>query len=269
MLPQAAPLVRVRKRRIANLDAFLAAFDQVRDTATFSVGWIDALAKGAAAGRGVLETAEFAPAETAMPRREKTRAVPVDFPGFVLNPAAIRAFNEIYYRRVPEAGRERIVPFAKFLYPLDAIHHWNRIYGKRGFYQFQCVLPDATARAGLMTLLSEIAQAGNASFLAVLKTLGREGRGHLSFPMRGYTLALDFPRRAGTDDLVRRLESIVLSNGGRVYLAKDALLSAASLRTMYPKVPRLEEVLARVDPDGVFTSDMARRLGLKPPRAQA
>jgi decaprenylphospho-beta-D-ribofuranose 2-oxidase len=267
MLPQATPFVRVREQRIKNLDAFLAAFAQVRDTATFSVGWIDALAKGGAAGRGILETAEFAPADAAAPRREKTRAVPVDVPGFVLNPAAIRAFNEIYYRRVPGPGRERIVPFAKFLYPLDAIHGWNRIYGKRGFYQFQCVLPDAGARGGLATLLSEISQAGNASFLAVLKTLGRDGRGYLSFPMRGYTLALDFPRRSGTEELVRRLEAITLSHGGRVYLAKDALLSAESLRAMYPKVAQLEQVLARVDPKGIFTSDMARRLAIKPQRA--
>ncbi len=269
LLPQATPLVRVREQRMKNLDAFLAAFAQVRDTATFSVGWIDALARGGAMGRGILETAEFAPADATPPRREKARAVPVDFPGFVLNNASVRAFNEFYYRRVPGSGRERVLPFAKFLYPLDAIHGWNRIYGKRGFYQFQCVLPDQVARAGLTTLLSEIAQAGNASFLAVLKTLGREGRGHLSFPMRGYTLALDFPRRDGTDEMVRRLEAIVLSNGGRIYLAKDALLSARSLRNMYPKVPEFEQVLARVDPSGVFTSDMARRLELKPQRVPA
>jgi decaprenylphospho-beta-D-ribofuranose 2-oxidase len=269
MIGQATPLVRVRERRIRDLDDFLAAFAQVRDTATFSVGWIDALARGSRAGRGVLETAEFAPAGSAPLRAEKTRGVPADFPTFALNPLSVRLFNEMYYRRVPESGRERIVPFRKFLYPLDAIHHWNRIYGKPGFYQFQCVVPEAAARGALSTLLSEIAQAGNASFLAVLKTLGREGRGHLSFPMRGYTLALDFPRRSGTEELVRRLEAIVLSNGGRIYLAKDALLSAESLREMYPKVPQLEAVLARVDPDGVFSSDMARRLALKPRRAAA
>lgn len=270
LLPQATPQVRVRERRIRNLDDFLAAFAQVRDTSTFSVGWIDALAKGSTTGRGILETAEFAPADAGAPRGgDRTRAVPVDLPGFVLNPHAIRAFNEVYYRRVPESGRERIVPFAKFLYPLDAIHHWNRIYGKRGFYQFQCVLPDGEARAGLATLLSEIAREGSGSFLAVLKTLGREGRGYLSFPMRGYTLALDFPRRSGTEELISRLESIVLSHGGRIYLAKDALLSADSLRAMYPKVPMLEQVLARVDPKGLITSDMARRLALKPQRSPA
>ena len=266
MIGNATPFVRVRERRIRNLDDFLAAFAQVRDTATFSVGWIDALARGGSMGRGVLETAEFAPAGAANLRAEKARAVPMDFPAFALNPVSVRAFNAMYYRRVPDSGRERIVPFRKFLYPLDAIHHWNRIYGKPGFYQFQCVIPDGSARGALATMLSEIAGAGSASFLAVLKTLGREGRGTLSFPMRGYTLALDFPRRAGAEDLIRQLESIALSNGGRVYLAKDALLSPESLRAMYPKVPQFESVLARVDPQGKFSSDMARRLGLKPQR---
>jgi decaprenylphospho-beta-D-ribofuranose 2-oxidase len=267
MIGQATPFVRVVERRIRDLDEFLAAFAQVRDTATFSVGWIDALARGTRMGRGVLETAEFAPAGAATLRPEKARAIPHDFPTFALNPATVRAFNELYYRRVPATGRERIVPFRKFLYPLDAIHHWNRIYGKPGFYQFQCVVPDAAARAALSALLTEIASAGSASFLAVLKTLGREGRGYLSFPMRGFTLALDFPRREATADLIRRLEAIVLTNGGRVYLAKDALLSPDSLRAMYPQVAQFEAVLARVDPGSKFGSDMARRLALKHRRA--
>lgn len=269
MLPNASPFVRVRERRIRNLDEFLAAFAEIRDTATFSVGWIDALAKGADAGRGILETAEFAPGEAVQVRPRRSRGVPVDFPGFVLNPWTVRGFNEVYFRRVPAAGRERIVPFAEFLYPLDSIHQWNRIYGKKGFYQFQCVVPDDAARAALTTLLSEIAEAGAASFLAVLKTLGREGRGYLSFPMRGHTLALDFPRRAATDALLRRLEAVVLSHGGRVYLAKDALLSPEALRAMYPKLPQFEQVLARVDPQNIFISDLARRLAIKPVRGAA
>jgi decaprenylphospho-beta-D-ribofuranose 2-oxidase len=267
MIGQATPFVRVVERRIRDLDEFLAAFAQVRDTATFSVGWIDALARGTRMGRGVLETAEFAPAGSATLRLEKTRGIPRDFPTFALNPATVRAFNELYYRRVPASGRERIVPFRKFLYPLDAIHHWNRIYGKPGFYQFQCVIPDNAARAALAALLTEIAQARSASFLAVLKTLGREGRGHLSFPMRGFTLALDFPRREATADLIRRLEATTLTHGGRVYLAKDALLSPDSLRAMYPKVAQFEAVLARIDPAGKFGSDMARRLSLRHRRA--
>ena len=270
LLPHATPHVVVRKSRIPDLDTFVEALDQARRSATFSVGWIDALASGRALGRGILETAEFASDARPAPRmRDRARSVPFDLPGFVLSPASVRAFNELYFRRVPEGGREQTVPFAKFLYPLDSIHRWNRIYGKRGFYQFQCVLPDETAATGLRRLLAEIAGAGAASFLAVLKTLGGEGRGYLSFPMRGYTLALDFPRRAGSAELLKHLETIVIEHGGRVYLAKDALLSPESLRVMYPHVPSLERVLARVDPDGLFTSDLARRLLLKPVPARS
>ncbi|HEX9464826.1 MAG TPA: FAD-binding oxidoreductase [Alphaproteobacteria bacterium] len=265
LLPGARPNVTVREQRMASIDHFLTAFTEIRETATFSVGWIDALARGASLGRGVLETAEFAAEERPF-RPRKARAVPVDVPHVVLNRWSIRAFNELYFRRVPTGGRERLRSVAEFLYPLDSIRDWNRIYGRRGFYQFQAVIPDVAAPVALRQLLETIAGAGKASFLAVLKTLGRAGRGYLSFPIRGHTLALDFPRGPGTDELLRRLEAITLDHGGRIYLAKDALLSPASLRAMYPGLPQFEEVLRRVDPDAVFTSDQARRLGLKPPR---
>ncbi|MBI3453349.1 MAG: FAD-binding oxidoreductase [Rhodospirillales bacterium] len=267
MLPSAAPTVRVKERRIAGLDAFLAAFAEVRETATFSVGWIDALARGAEFGRGILETAEFEPA-IPPPPAGRAKRVPVDFPGFILNPLTVRLFNRAYYARVPAAGRERFARFETFLYPLDALYDWNRIYGRAGFYQFQCVLPDAEAPAGLRALLEEIGRAGNASFLAVLKTLGSAGRGHLSFPMRGFTLALDIPRRSGTDDLMARLERIVRDRGGRIYLAKDATLSPEGFRAMYPKLPRFLETLGRVDPAAVFASDLARRLAIRPAGSQ-
>src|SRR5690606_39213286 len=149
-------------------------------------------------------------------------------------------------------GRTVTRPFADFLYPLDSLHDWNRIYGRRGFYQFQCVLPDATSAAGLRRLLETISGTGCPSFLAVLKTLGGPGRGHLSFPLRGHTLALDFPRRAGAEELLQRLEAITLDHGGRIYLAKDSLLSRAGFRAMYPELPRFEAVLHRADPQGRF-----------------
>ncbi len=262
LLPHATPWVSVREERIVDLDHYLEAFAEVRDSATFSVGWIDALARGAALGQGILETAEFHDDRT-LPPPPRPRRVPFDLPSVALNRLSVRAFNEFYRRRVPLAGRERLRPFAEFLYPLDAVHDWNRIYGRRGFYQFQGVLPDATARAGLRGLLDTIAETGNPSFLAVLKTLGRAGRGHLSFPMRGHTLALDFPRGGGADDLLRRLEAITLDHHGRVYIAKDSLLSRAGFRAMYPLLPRFEAVVQRVDPGARFMSDLARRLGLK------
>jgi decaprenylphospho-beta-D-ribofuranose 2-oxidase len=254
--------VRVRERRCRDLDAFLAALAEVRQRATYSVGWIDGLAKGRELGRGLLEEAE--PASEAVPDTpQRARRVPMDAPGSLLNPITIGLFNAAYYRRVPVGGRERIVPYRRFLYPLDAISDWNRIYGRGGFFQFQCVLPDVSAPSGIRLLLEEIAGSGRASFLAVLKTLGAEGRGYLSFPMRGYTLALDFPRRGGVEDVLRRLERLTLDHGGRIYLAKDAVLSPEGFRAMYPKLPEFQAVLDAIDPEQRLNSDMARRLKIR------
>jgi decaprenylphospho-beta-D-ribofuranose 2-oxidase len=254
--------VRVRERRCRDLDAFLAALAEARQRATYSVGWIDGLAKGRELGRGLLEEAEPA-TEAVTDTPQRARRVPMDAPGSVLNPITIGLFNAAYYRRVPVGGRERIVPYRRFLYPLDAISDWNRIYGRGGFFQFQCVLPDASAPRGIRLLLEEIAGSGRASFLAVLKTLGAEGRGHLSFPMRGYTLALDFPRRGGVEDVLRRLERLTLDHGGRIYLAKDAVLSPEGFRAMYPKLPEFQAVLDAIDPEQRLNSDMARRLKIR------
>ena len=254
--------VRVRERRCRDLDAFLAALAEARQRATYSVGWIDGLAKGRELGRGLLEEAEPA-TEAVTDTPQRARRVPMDAPGSVLNPITIGLFNAAYYRRVPVGGRERIVPYRRFLYPLDAISDWNRIYGRGGFFQFQCVLPDASAPRGIRLLLEEIAGSGRASFLAVLKTLGAEGRGYLSFPMRGYTLALDFPRRGGVEDVLRRLERLTLDHGGRIYLAKDAVLSPEGFRAMYPKLPEFQAVLDAIDPEHRLNSDMARRLKIR------
>lgn len=266
MLPGAASMVRVRERAVRDLDDHLAALMEMRARSTFSVGWVDALATGARLGRGIVQTAEFAP-DVALTRPPRRRAVPIDLPGFVLNPHTIRAFNTFYGARVPATGREITERFDVFLYPLDAIHDWNRIYGKTGFYQFQCVIPDAEAPRAIRQMLETIAQAGRASFFAVLKTLGREGRGMLSFPMPGITLALDFPRKPGVEILIGSLNRLAADRGGRVYLAKDALLSADLFRAMYPRAEAFREALARVDPLGRFSSDLARRLGLRPASA--
>jgi len=260
----AAPAVQLREERMGSLDDFLSAFAARARAATYSVGWIDALARGARLGRGILETAEPAPAgATVAGGRRGALAVPFDLPGFVLNPLSVAAFNELYFRRVPASGRERIVGLRRFLFPLDALRDWNRLYGKRGFRQFQCVLPDIEAATGLRALLETVSQSRAASFLAVIKTLGGDGRGCLSFAMRGVTLALDFPNRPDAPDLLHRLERIVLDHGGRLYLAKDSALSPEGFAAMYSRLPELRRVLAEVDPQGRFRSDMARRLRIR------
>jgi decaprenylphospho-beta-D-ribofuranose 2-oxidase len=157
----------------------------------------------------------------------------------------------------------RAVHAARFLYPLDAIHGWNRIYGKRGFYQFQCVVPFAGGDAVLRNLLGVIAASRQASFLAVLKRMGPGRAGFLSFPMAGYTLALDFPRAAGVEALYARLCAMTMEAGGRVYLGKDALLQPGDFRRMYPEFADYQAVLRDVDPGGRMQSGMARRLRLQ------
>jgi len=254
--------VDMKEMPARDLDTFLAMQEEARDRHMYVVGWIDATARGRALGRGILETADGSDnGVDAAP--EARRRMPVDLPGFAMNRLSVGIFNALYYRRVPRRGRERPAPLTRFLYPLDTIEDWNRLYGKRGFHQFQCVLPDAESQVGLRRLMEEISGAGAASFLAVLKTLGGEGRGHLSFPMRGYTLALDFPAKPGVAELLGRLERITLDRGGRIYLAKDAVMSAESFATMYPRLDDFRAVLDRVDPHRVMDSDMARRLKIR------
>lgn len=255
--------MRVREQRIPDLESYLSALAEARDSAAYSVGWIDALQRGARMGRGILETAEVAAEGGFAGEPERSLRVPFDFPAMALNHLTVRAFNEAYFRRVPAGGRERTLHAGRFFYPLDALRDWHRIYGRRGFRQFQCVIPDAEAAKGMQRLLETISAAGRGSFLAVLKTLGDEGRGHLSFPMRGLTLALDFPCSHGVSELMRRLERITLDHGGRIYLAKDSSLSAAGFRRMYPKLDRFADVLERWDPQGRFRSVMARRLCIR------
>ncbi|NNG03580.1 MAG: FAD-binding oxidoreductase [Inquilinus sp.] len=254
--------LQVEERRIGDLDGFFAAFDEVRDTATFSVGWIDALARGRRLGRGILETADHAEADTGPAAPDRAHRVPFDLPGMALNSVTVAAFNAAYYRRVPAAGRRSVMPAERFFYPLDAIEDWNRLYGRRGFYQFQCVIPEAGARDGIRLVLEAAAAARGASFLAVLKTLGGEGRGLLSFPLRGHTLAIDFPRRSGIEEFFEEFERIVLDHGGRVYAAKDALVSPEGFARMYPRLAEFRAILAEADPQGRFRSDLARRLGI-------
>jgi decaprenylphospho-beta-D-ribofuranose 2-oxidase len=259
-----APAVQMREERMGSLDDFLSALAGRARQATYSVGWIDTLARGGSLGRGILETAEPAPPGSVHAEDPaRAAAVPVSLPNFALNPLTVAAFNAVYFHRVPAGGRERTIGLRRFLFPLDALSAWNRMYGPRGFRQFQCVLPNGEAAAGIRRLIEAVSASRSASFLAVLKTLGRAGKGFLSFPMSGMTLAVDFPNRADAPDLLHRLERIVLDHGGRVYLAKDSALSADGFARMYPRLGELRRVLAAVDPAGRLRSDMARRLRIR------
>jgi decaprenylphospho-beta-D-ribofuranose 2-oxidase len=254
--------IRQQTRRAGNLEQVMALFEATRGS-TYSVAWIDCLASGAALGRSLLYLGEHARAGEVPPglppRRRPARRVPLDFPAWVLNRFSVRAFNELYFRTARRG--QALVHYETYFYPLDALLQWNRIYGRGGFVQYQCVLPKAASAAGLAALLGRIALAGAGSFLSVLKLFGAQ-RGVLSFPMEGYTLALDFPATARTFALLGELDAIVADHGGRLYLAKDARMGSAMFRRGYERLDEFLALRARLDASGKFASVQSRRLGI-------
>lgn len=264
----------VEYTRAENIDRALEVFlDDSRHT--YSVAWIDCLAGGPSLGRSVVMRGEHAPRDRLPPRLRETplrprlpreRTIPALTPGWLLNPLSVRAFNTLFYHR--PRRRHLLMDYDRWFYPLDRLMHWNRLYGRRGFTQYQAVLPADAGRQGMIDLLEALSKSGLGSFLAVLKTLGPENEGLLSFPMAGHTLALDIPNTGGSlRDLVARLDQIVLRHGGRVYLAKDALLQPADFRRMYPRAEEFADIVARLDPAGRFESGLSRRLGMTGRRA--
>ncbi len=258
LLPCKGDVMIVTERRMADWDDFIAHLDM--SEAAYTVGWIDATARGAALGRGILEEGETG--SGLMPQKIKRRKVPLDAPDFALSAPVVRAFNALYYRRVPEKGRTVVRPISDFFFPLDKIHDWNRLYGKRGFHQFQCVVPLAEAPA-LKVMLAEITGSGLASPLAVLKRMGPGRAGYLSFPMEGYTLAVDFPNRAAARELIKQLQARAAEVGGRIYFAKDSLARAEDIPAMYPDIDLWRKEVAKADPDAALATDLVRRLKLR------
>lgn len=235
----------------------------------YSVAWIDCLASGEQLGRGIAmfghhaTRAEFSATNPLSTKARRTKSLPFDFPSWALNPLSISAFNKLYYYKESRKKSPFLTDYDSYFYPLDAIGQWNRMYGKRGFVQYQCVIPEATALAGMTALLQELSSSRRSSFLAVLKRFGAEGKGLLSFPTPGYTLALDLPLRdKGLFSLLDKLDHIVLQHDGRVYLAKDARTSAESFKTMYPRYTEWLKVKQAVDPDYRFSSSLSRRLNI-------
>ncbi len=261
----------IRQRTIPapGLEAALDAFEAGMD-ATYSVAWIDCLASGAALGRSLVMLGEHAArADLPTERRarpyqtppRRRRSLPIDLPGFVLNPASVRAFNAAYYALGRVKSDAQLVDWESYFYPLDAIGGWNRLYGRRGFMQFQCALPLDAGRAGLQRLLRAIAGSGAGSFLAVLKRFGPQDSS-ISFPMPGYTLALDFPLTARSLALMPHLDRITADHGGRFYLAKDSRMSA---ETLIRTDPRMADFAAWRQARGLsaqFASAQSERLGL-------
>lgn len=264
----------IRQRTVVapDLDAAIACFED-NLAATYSVAWIDCLAGGGERGRSLVYLGEHARADDpGLPAggdpfevtRRRARAVPLDAPGWALNALTVRAFNRLYHaagRRGPES---RLIDWDRYFYPLDALRDWNRIYGARGFAQYQCALPLDAARGGLAEMLDAIAAAGLGSFLAVLKRFGPGAPARpFSFPIEGYTLALDFPLTSPALTLMDRLDEILLAHRGRLYLAKDSRMTQKTFEAGYAAGrAAFARLMERQGGPFGFSSLQSRRLGL-------
>lgn len=261
----------IRQRTIAtpDLDATIRTLAEAEGSATYAVAWIDAVAQGRSLGRGAVflgehatlaELAGQAPSAPRWPsRRAEGLALPCDLPGATLNRHSVGAFNAFYYRRAAMAGDTRLVAFDRYFFPLDGIGGWNRMYGRHGFVQHQCVIPHRVARDVVAEILARVAAAGTASFLAVLKSLAA-GAGLLSFPLPGLTLALDIRRTAGSLRLLAELDRLVVAAGGRLYLAKDACQSAATFEAGYPGLAAFRALRRDIGAEGRIASRLSERL---------
>jgi decaprenylphospho-beta-D-ribofuranose 2-oxidase len=263
--------IREETVRAANLNEIMDCFETSGDW-EYSVAWIDCLAKGESMGRSIMMRGRHATLDELIhqgqkdspliPRKGFQFDVPVPFPNFALNHWTMKAFNLAYYHKCRPGTHSSVVDYNSFFYPLDAIDNWNRVYGKRGFTQYQFVIPKAAGREGMHKILKRITDSGLGSFLAVLKLFG-EQESFISFPMGGYTLALDFPISLKAMDLFRELDAMVADYGGRLYLAKDSRMDAAMFEKTYPNADAFREAIAMLNRgDTKFESLLSKRIGI-------
>lgn len=271
LLPIESSWMRVNYRQVENLAELLQLVTDGGGSPTYSVAWIDCLARDAKMGRAVLIeaehrmraelVAEHAGSPLDVPKSRKL-SVPFNLPNLTLNQFSAGLFNALYYRMHPTRS-DVFTSYEPFFYPLDGIGNWNRIYGKRGFIQYQALLPLETSAEGIPKVLGEIVRSRLASFLAVLKRTGDANAGLLSYCKPGITLALDLPNvGAPLQKLAGRLDQMLLDYGGRLYFAKDSITTPEVIAKMYPRLDEFRQVKSRVDPRGKFVSAQAKRLGI-------
>ena len=259
LIPSYGPWYSVTHTRFANLTGFFEVDAQYRETAPYTVAWVDCVARGKQLGRGIYMSGNAAPPadQGKLAKAAKAKRFPMNAPSWLLNGHTVRAFNQAYFHKESARPRTFTSHYEPFFYPLDAVLDWNKLYGKSGFYQYQCVVPYDGARDPIREIIDRIAHSGQGSFLAVLKTFGdRTSPGWLSFPRRGITLALDFPNRgATTEKLFQELDDVVRQVKGALYPAKDARMPGDLFQSAFP---RWRELDALRDP--LFSSSFWRRV---------
>ncbi|MEO5602066.1 MAG: FAD-binding oxidoreductase [Cyclobacteriaceae bacterium] len=260
--------IRQKQIKARNLDEVMRLFEE-HSQYTYTVAWIDCLKGGQDFGRSILMAGEHATQDEVksdrklLPKEKALLTVPFYFPSFALNGFSVKIFNALFYAKNYKKVMESVVHYDGYYYPLDSILSWNKIYGKKGFVQYQFVLPLEASKEGLINILGRINKMGLGSFLAVLKLFGDQDD-LISFPMKGYTLALDFPIRPGLFEFLDELDKIVADYGGRIYLSKDARMKQEIFWRTYPYVHAFQEILRKYDPENRFVSHLSQRLMLKP-----
>ncbi|NTU53045.1 MAG: FAD-binding oxidoreductase [Chlorobiaceae bacterium] len=245
-----------------NLEESLNLFE-IHAAAPYSVAWIDCITGGPSLGRSLLMTGDHATKGSLIPGKNARIGLPLDMPSILLNRYSILAFNTLYYHRIRKVSVQSHVHYEPFFYPLDSINDWNRMYGKNGFTQYQFVVPKDAGRKAMPVILKTIVDAGKGSFLAVMKAFGKQNNNLLSFPIEGYTLALDFKIEPELFPLLDRLDAMVHDHGGRVYLTKDSRMSPSTFRSGYKTWTRFQELRMNYSALGRFRSHQSTRLGLE------
>jgi decaprenylphospho-beta-D-ribofuranose 2-oxidase len=259
--------VLVDTDRLANLDAVMSAMALGDRDYRYSVAWVDCMSRGKHMGRAILTrgahaTKDDLDASSLSSPKDAKLFVPFDAPSGLLNPLTVRAFNELWFRSAPRHEEREPQSLSTFFHPLDGVRDWNRLYGRRGFLQYQFCVPDRSSET-VVAAVDLLSSSKVASFLAVLKRFGPANEGPLSFPLEGWTLALDIPvGPSKLPDILDRLDELVIEAGGRVYLAKDSRLSPEKFAAMYPRRSEFLAVKERIDPEHQMSSDLARRLDL-------
>ncbi len=261
--------IRQEAIKAKNLDDIMRIFED-SGSWTNSVAWIDCLAKGKSLGKCIMTRGEFAKVSELKTTAQKNEPLkvhkdgklflPFDFPNFTINSLSVKAFNFLYYNKQFKSVQHSIVHYETFYYPLDGILHWNRIYGKNGFTQYQFVLPPETSREGLIAIIEKIGERKMGSFLTVLKLFGEQDENYIRFPKGGYTLAIDFKINKKVWKFLDELDELVLKFGGRVYLTKDVRMNYDMLVKSYPQASAFIEKIKQLDPNFKFASVQSERI---------
>ena len=253
--------IRQTTIKTKNLKETFAAFEEYKHL-PYSVAWIDCLAQGEDLGKCLLMVGDFADDGDLNYKPKSKLNIPFNFPNFALNKFSVKAFNWLYYAKAPNGVSKQRVHFDSFFYPLDSIRNWNRIYGTNGFTQYQFILPKESSFDGLQKILTKIAESGKGSFLAVLKLYGAENENYLSFPIEGYSLALDFKIEAGLFELLDELDEVVNEYGGRIYLTKDVRVSEDAFEKGYSKIDKFRAFRKENNLNEKFNSLQSKRVGI-------